>query len=92
MNRIRTIEDIIAKEFSNLKKSINKPKTLDTVVSKEQILDNLFTEYVKLLKSGRKELEERGSWNAQFESFEVTKTKYEGCKRSILKISNVTVL
>lgn len=85
MSRIRDIEELISREFSNLKKSINKTKTLETVVFKEQTLDNLYSEYIGLLKGRRKEFEQTGSWNAQFEKYEITKTKLEGCKQLLAK-------
>lgn len=85
MSKIRDIEEFISREFANLKKSVNKPKTLETIVLKEQTLDNLYSEYIALLKSRRKEFEQTGSWNAQYEKYEITKIKHEGCKQLLAK-------
>lgn len=57
MNRIAQIDDFISKEHSYLRKSVNKPKTLETIVQKEQILDSRFQEYNILLKLNQKKLD-----------------------------------
>lgn len=85
MSRLSFIEDYISKEFTNLRKSVNKAKTLETITSKEETLGNLFSEYVSLLKSSKKEFEQKGTWKAHYETYEITKTKFEGCRQLLSK-------
>lgn len=85
MSRLSFIEDYISKEFTNLRKSVNKAKTLETITLKEETLGNLFSEYVSLLKSSKKEFEQKGTWKAHYETYEITKTKFEGCKQLLSK-------
>lgn len=81
MNRILAIEGHIENEYSNLKKSINNAKLLETVIQKEQLIDNLFQEYKDLLKLHRKQFEQVGTWNERYDSYEVIKTRVEICKK-----------
>lgn len=83
--QLTVIENIINKEFENLRKSVNRPRSLQNILEKREIFEDSIKKYKILLKSleGRIRLED---WNIECDLYEKLKIK----KALALKILDET--
>lgn len=88
MNRLRVIEDSIKKEHSNLVKSNNRPRSLQGITEKTEILQDLLKEYKTILSKFEHRLNKK-EWNNEVEIYQALKIRFE---KSITILENTPVL
>lgn len=78
MTRLKEINQYISREHLNLLKSINRPRSLQGVTEKTEILKDLFIEYKLILNKYANRIPPL-EWNREIEAYQALKTKYNEC-------------
>lgn len=82
MNRLRFIEDETKREYQNLKKSINRARTLQGILQKSEKLKDLRKEYKTVLNSFQCRLSPN-DWQLEVAYYEKLKPVFEDCQKII---------
>lgn len=80
MNRLRFIEDETKREYQNLKKSINRARTLQGILLKSEKLKDLRKEYKTVLHSFQYRLSPK-DWQLEVAYYEKLKSVFEDCQK-----------
>lgn len=87
-NELVKIQELIQKEYLNLNKSKNRPRSEQNILEKREILNKLINKYKLLLKSLESNLT-TSDWNNEIETYNTLKQKYT---ESIKILDETTVL
>lgn len=87
-NELVKIQELLQKENTNLIKSKNRPRSLDNILEKRELLNKLINNYKLLLKSLESTLT-KSDWNKEIETYNTLKQKYT---ESIKILDETTVL
>lgn len=80
MNRLRTIDEYVRREHTNLLKNIKRPRSLQGILEKGEILKDFLNEYKSVLNKNRRCLSDT-QWNDEVKIYQALKARYMECTK-----------